>query len=77
MSPLRRLVVGERLRRVDVAERGVAGDELWAAGTPKRFASTEPSAITFISPKPGSAPIRRRSSDASPASVQIRSACPP
>ena len=52
--------------RVDVAERRVLRDERLRA--PRRrtaCASTEPSAFTFISPKPGSASIRRRRSSAS------------
>ena len=40
----------------------MGGTSSCAASTPNRFASTEPSAFTFISPKPGSASILRRSS---------------
>ena len=65
------LVAGERLRRVDVAERGMGGDEPPpAAFTPNCFASTEPSALTFISPKPGSAWMFARSS------LALRGVCP-
>ena len=41
---------------------GCGGTSSCAAATPKRLASTEPSALTFISPNPGSPSIRRRRS---------------
>ena len=44
--------------------------------TPKCFDSTAATALTFIAPKPGSAPRRARRSSADAASVQTRSACP-
>ncbi len=56
---------------------GELGTSSCACGTPYRFASTEPSAVIFICPKPGSSPIRLRKSSASFASVQTRAASPP
>src|SRR5579884_89828 len=45
--------------------------------TPKRLASTAPSDLIFISPKPGSAAIRPRRSSPSRASRHNRDASPP
>ena len=53
VRPLLRLVVRERLRRVDIAEAGCDGTSSCAASTPKRFASTEPSPMTFIGAEAG------------------------
>ena len=51
---LRGLVRLERLGGVDVTERGDSRARAAARpATPKRFARVEPSAITFMSPKPG------------------------
>ena len=56
---------------------GWLGTSSRATSTPKRFASTEPSDLIFISPKPGSPPMRLRRSLPSAASVQMRDASPP
>src|SRR4029450_2833247 len=55
---------------------GWFGTRSCAAGTPKRFASTAPSEVVFISPKPGRAPLRARSASPPPPSAQPRAACP-
>ena len=55
---------------------GCEGTSGSASATPKRLASTEPSALTFISPKPGSASRFALSSSVVVASVHTRAASP-
>ena len=55
---------------------GCEGTSGSASSTPKRLASTEPSALTFISPKPGSASRFALSSSVEVASVHTRAASP-
>ena len=68
-----------RAPRASRRRRGTGGRARAARPPPRRsrFASTEPSAVTFIGPKPGSAPRRCFRSSASFASLQIRDASPP
>ena len=75
---LGRLVLGERLRGVDVAEALVLRRELLPAGgrTPRRFAITPTIVRAFISPIPGSASRRRSRSAPSRAPVQTAAASP-
>ncbi len=77
MGSLRGLVVGERLRRIDIAEAGMPRDERLRRLDVEACASTEASAVTFIGPNPGSEPSRFFRSAASAASLQIREASPP